>query len=248
MPVIVLATSGRDVLISQSGKWLTDVKKDPKIFQLQKIPGTATGLAAAKQEALRRADSIGSDIKYTPLVWKTNPDRWSTRFLTPMNPPGFIKGTFPDSDFKGETEAAAAVREFKEETGYDIRRFPLQPTTASGVFTVEIPESEKAAVIASWKAMGREGEIYELRWEPIVDIRKDVALLNAESKTAVQFLPVVAGKRKTRRRKSKTIRMKRAAYLREHHHLFKVLAHPTRRALLSELREQKMELKERGLK
>ncbi len=54
------------------------------------------------------------------------------------------------------------------------------------------------------------------------------------------------GKRKTRR--SKTIRMKKSEYLREHHHLFRVLQNPTRRALNAELRAQKRELKERGLK
>ena len=54
------------------------------------------------------------------------------------------------------------------------------------------------------------------------------------------------GKRKTRR--AKTIRMKKGEYLREHHHLFRVLQNPTRRALNAELRAQKRELKERGLK
>jgi len=246
MPVIVLATSGRDVLVAQSGKWLTDVNKDPKIFQLQKIPGTRDGVAAARAEALRRAESLGPDVRFTPLVWKTNPDRWSTRFLTPINPPGFVKGTFPDSDFPGESEMAATVREFKEETGYDISRFSLKPTPGRGMFTVAIPAEEKAAIIKSWKAMGKEGELYDLRWEPIPDIQKDVAPLNTESKLAVPYLAARAGRRKTRRQK--TIRMKRAAYLREHHHLFKVLSHPTRRALKAELREQKKELKERGLK
>ena len=52
------------------------------------------------------------------------------------------------------------------------------------------------------------------------------------------------GKRKTRR----TIRMKKGEYLREHHHLFRVLQNPTRRALNAELRAQKRELRERGLK
>jgi len=51
-----------------------------------------------------------------------------------------------------------------------------------------------------------------------------------------------------RRPRSKTIRMKKGEYLREHHHLFKVLRNPTRRALNAELRKQKRELRERGLK
>jgi hypothetical protein len=65
-----------------------------------------------------------------------------------------------------------------------------------------------------------------------------------------QYHPIVrqrfGGKRKTRR--AKTIRMKKGEYLREHHHLFRVLQNPTRRALNAELRAQKRELKERGLK
>ena len=51
-----------------------------------------------------------------------------------------------------------------------------------------------------------------------------------------------------RTRTAKTIRMKKSEYLREHHHLFRVLRNPTRRALNSELRSQKKELKERGLR
>jgi len=51
-----------------------------------------------------------------------------------------------------------------------------------------------------------------------------------------------------RRRTAKTIRMKKGEYLREHHHLFRVLRNPTRRALNAELRKQQKELKERGLK
>jgi hypothetical protein len=51
-----------------------------------------------------------------------------------------------------------------------------------------------------------------------------------------------------RRKTARTIRMKKSEYLREHHHLFRVLRNPTRRALNAELRSQKRELKERGLK
>ena len=55
-------------------------------------------------------------------------------------------------------------------------------------------------------------------------------------------------RRRTRRRTVKVIRMKKGEYLREHHHLFRVLRNPTRRALNAELRAQQRELKERGLK
>jgi hypothetical protein len=55
-------------------------------------------------------------------------------------------------------------------------------------------------------------------------------------------------RRRTRRRTAKTIRMKKGEYLREHHHLFRVLRNPTRRALNAELRRQQKELRERGLR
>jgi hypothetical protein len=51
-----------------------------------------------------------------------------------------------------------------------------------------------------------------------------------------------------RRKTARTIRMKKGEYLREHHHLFRVLRNPTRRALNAELRRQQKELRERGLK
>jgi hypothetical protein len=65
----------------------------------------------------------------------------------------------------------------------------------------------------------------------------------------IRKLTVPATAKGGRRRKTvKTIRMKKSEYLREHHHLFRVLRNPTRRALNAELRKQKRELKERGLK
>jgi hypothetical protein len=51
-----------------------------------------------------------------------------------------------------------------------------------------------------------------------------------------------------RRKTARTVHMKKGEYLREHHHLFRVLRNPTRRALKAELRAQTRELKERGLK
>ena len=65
----------------------------------------------------------------------------------------------------------------------------------------------------------------------------------------IRKLTVPATANGGRRRKTvKTIRMKKSEYLREHHHLFRVLRNPTRRALNAELRKQTRELRERGLK
>jgi hypothetical protein len=72
------------------------------------------------------------------------------------------------------------------------------------------------------------------------DVKYYIAELDAS-------LPVQEGGRRNSSR-NKTIRMKKSDYLREHHHLFKVLSRPTRRVLAKELKVQKKELKERGFK
>ena len=202
MPVIVLATSGRDVLIAQGGKWLTDM--DKTVYELQRITGVPNTPRRrnATEVATERAQQLGEEVKFTPLEWKTSPDRFSTRFVGPGNPPGFLKGTYPDPKFPDESPVEAAIREVKEETGFDIRPYRIVPKTDT-IFQVEIP---KEGILQSWRAMGRQGELIDLRGEPISDIRKGIRLLNSESQAAVQYLPKVAGTRRRRRRGKKSRR------------------------------------------
>jgi hypothetical protein len=89
-----------------------------------------------------------------------------------------------------------------------------------------------------------EGEEERKKRAPMSDEAKSAMKAKREATIAAKKV-ASAGRR---RRTAKTIRMKKGEYLREHHHLFRVLRNPTRRALNAELRRQQKELKERGLK
>jgi len=87
-----------------------------------------------------------------------------------------------------------------------------------------------------------------VRRGPMTD--EDKAAMKAKREATIAAKKAAAtseGGRRTRRTR-RTIRMKKGEYLREHHHLFRVLRNPTRRALNAELRKQQKELRERGLK
>lgn len=88
-----------------------------------------------------------------------------------------------------------------------------------------------------------EGEKERKKRGPMSDEAKSAMKAKREATIAAKKV-ASAGRRRT----AKTIRMKKGEYLREHHHLFRVLRNPTRRALNAELRRQQKELKERGLK
>lgn len=206
MPVIVLATSGRDVLIGQGAGWLVDTASDrdkKRMYDAQALTGfphSPEGEMSAISKASTYAQSFGNNVQFTPLEWKPSPDRYSTRFLNPsdIHPPGFIKGTFPDKTYPNETPEAAARREFMEETWFPLDGYALREV-APQIFHVEIRPEDKKRIIDTRRSHGMNNELYELRWEPIVDIRKDAETLNPESKRAVPYLPARAGRRKTRR-------------------------------------------------
>ena len=212
MPVIVLAVSGRNVLVAEGGRWLEDKEREatwkPYIRSKQIFPSderSAMTSVAARRAAEATARSLGDDIHFTPLVWSAEKRQYSTRFLYPANPPGFIKGTFPDLEHPRELAIVAALREFKEETGYCGSEFPIYEIRPT-IFRMDIPDNQdiRDDIIARWRALGIERELSDLRWESISDIKRDMRVLNMESQGAVQYLPNAGGRRKTRRRKGRS--------------------------------------------
>lgn len=244
MPVIVIARSGRDVLIGQNGIYLQDthwidpavLRDSQRVTQLpdgaggnRVVANTPADKVAAAQLFRSKAENYTNDlkaagriknfdkIKYDSVKWKVAtpadaargipalPDRFVTRFIYPIRPAGFIKGTFPDAEFPGETPQQAAAREFREETGTDIpiANFVAVPG-AGNIFILTVPLAQKPTITASWRAMDQnyEGELFELTWEPIVDIYKIRDSLNAESRAAAVHLPAESGGATIRRKKS----------------------------------------------
>ena len=158
--VVILAVNNGDVLCARGGKWMN-------LYAKQKIEDLRED---QKDEAIRRfraiATELGRNVKFTPPVWKKDPNRWSTRFVGAPNPIGFVKGTFPDSEHPGETPVQAAQREFAEETGYalPVERFE---ELSKYIFLVQVDNTERDAILQAWTAMGNMGELVSLEWRRI---------------------------------------------------------------------------------
>lgn len=161
---------------------------------------------------------LGTDkVKANSVTWKEAqpanaakkilalPGRFVTRFIVPIHPPGFVKGTYPDPAYPGETPQQAAAREFQEETGVSLPVSSFMPNPQNPtIFRLSVSPAQKDQIVRTWSAMDQQnlGELFELRWEPISDIYADRTKLNNDSKAIIEFLPSGAGKRSTIRRKT----------------------------------------------
>ena len=228
MPVIVFTVNGSDVLVASSGKWLQEKMGFPNVYGNQEVKSYLGKPVTDTPEFLnivttmfkKRAENYGKDIKYTPIKFKgpdrnKNYSRFSTKFIYPENTIGFIKGTYPDEEHGGRNEApnVAASREFKEETGFEIPPASFIPVPIDEslrdyhVFKVVIPD--RNGVISSWTAMNanKVGELYNLRWAPISEIKGTV--LNQESEAVKQYLPLTGGKRRSKKTRKLKLSKKR---------------------------------------
>jgi 8-oxo-dGTP pyrophosphatase MutT (NUDIX family) len=187
MPVIVFALNRGRVLLASGGKWYKDGKsleERKKIRELQSTGATDPGSAIADLIA-----TAPPGVRVTPLAKKD--DQYVTKFIDPSkggNPWGFIKGTFPDTDYPDESPEEAVRREFEEETSTPLTE-PLTPIPkAPNVFQVDLNDEKADAVIRNWRKAAREGygELVNLEWVPIKDVQDN---LNEESNAVLPLLP-----------------------------------------------------------
>jgi hypothetical protein len=197
MPVIVLAFHKNTVLLTRSGKWYIDTKSTDK----EKAAVAAMQRSRAEDYENAVADLVATcpeNVQVTSVVKKS--DYYTSRFISRdvEHPWGFVKGTWPDDAHPNEEPLAAAIREFKEETGV---RFPADrfKPLASNVFRLDLSEYEAKQVYNSATNMmdRKVGELTSIAWVPVQELRR--ICLNRESKPALDYL----GGSRTRRRRTR---------------------------------------------
>lgn len=186
MPVIVVARQGPNVLLGQSGKWLIDTASNKTQFAQ-----TQRSTAETEEDAIADLIATAPPNANIANISKKN-DYYSGKFVdtTNPNPFGFIKGTYPDPKFPGETPVQAAAREFGEETFTPISEADLtfikkNPKVNLYVYRLDVDKPKADAIIDTWTKKGlgeRVGELVTLKWVPITDL--PTMTLNEESQLA----------------------------------------------------------------
>jgi hypothetical protein len=129
----------------------------------------------------------------------------------------------------------------------------IPPNTNDVVYAMEITEGMDMVDFHGEYGFGRYYplEVYTELYPKLNPITRR-QILPTEVQYYTAHIAPAGGRRRRQTKKSKrrkgVITMRQKDYLREHHHLFNVLGHPTKKKLLKELASQKKELKERGFK
>lgn len=186
MPVIAIAVHKDNVLLATGGKWYIDGKSKPLQARIAKEQRSTKPTEEEAADEIRARLPKGVHMK--PLVKKT--DYFTTKFvkLSDPNPPGFIKGTYPERD--GESPEAAIVREFEEETFTKIDKDKFHKV-AHHVYKVQLTDDEAKAAIDNWKekfTKEKTGELVNLEWVPIASVLGGTPKLNEESQAVVEHL------------------------------------------------------------
>lgn len=233
MPVIVIALHDKKVLIATGAGWLMNGKSTSEKAAIAEAQRSdAATEAAAEREIHAR---LPKNCMMKPVVWKERDGYYTTKFVdkSSPNPPGFIKGTFPDREYPGEKPKDAAAREFEEET---FTKFPVgrfsEVSFGTQVYKITLTDSEAQSVIANWKRHYSKdvGELIDLKWVPIADVLDNREDYNPQSREVFSRLEKYKGggrvfsggeskmattrsmtRRKTRRAKSHCVGIKRSA-------------------------------------
>jgi hypothetical protein len=217
---IVIAKNERDeVLIGQSSPYLIDHPDYGLTANEQRVyftnPNAKKKLSKTFNELLSRIPSIiarhGSvKIKISKESIENKGAYFSGKYRSDLAlyPPGLIKG-----QTDRQAPRVAAQREFKEETGVDIKLDRFIPCANDpNVFLLDLTNDEADDVLASWQAMDtrNEGEVFNLHLEPLATLDRNT--LNPESKDALNAcLPTPGGRRRRTLRKSVLSRTRRKA-------------------------------------
>jgi hypothetical protein len=188
MPVIAIAVHKDNVLLATGGKWLIDGKSKPIQARIAKEQQSTKTTEKEAADEIRKRLPKGVHMK--PLVKKDG--YFTTKFikLDDPNTPGFIKGTFPDKNYKNELPEAAIAREFEEETFTKIDESKFH-WVANHVYTVQLTDAQAKAVIDNWKekfTKEKTGELVNLEWVPITSVLAGTRKLNEESGNVIQHL------------------------------------------------------------
>jgi len=233
MPVIVLALHDKKVLIATGAGWLMNGKSHAEQGRIAEAQRSEAGTESAAEKDIRTR--LPKNCMMRPLVWKEKEGYYTTKFVNKSdpNPPGFIKGTFPDKEFPKEGPKEAAAREFEEETftKIPVGRFS-EVSLQTQVYKVILTDGEAHSVIANWKRHYDKdiGELIDLKWVPIADVLANRDDYNSQSQHVFHRLEKYKGgnrvfsggeskmaktrsmtRRATRRAKSHCVGIKRSA-------------------------------------
>lgn len=173
MTAVVIAQNRGDVLVGYGSKYLFEHIHVTKQERNTQRSGTMDK-ETARRMFLERLATWQADARvHEPLRFKMimKDGQWKARFLVRGDEGtfGFPKGGLE----RGETFKQAALREFKEETGFSIPEDRLIPKPRTqNVFVFDATDDEREAILQAWREMSPEGELFDLQWMPRAAVQR----------------------------------------------------------------------------
>lgn len=147
---------------------------DQRVAGVKDVDNVYEELVSRIPDLIKKTGISKIKVSRESIRWNNNGNYSSGKFISNQRlfPPGFIKG----GNKGGESDIAAAKREFQEETGTD---YPESKFTqlGTGCVLLSLTKDEGDDVVANWKKMddANRGEVFNLRWEPVDAVRALIA-------------------------------------------------------------------------